>query len=148
MEHFSHWTGFCNLSFRREKENAQSSRLWIGCKNHGRWKRNNTNAEPPQTQNIILGMQGNWLLLDLIHADRDAKWLLRFDTFKVMLPYERAFDLLNYLRCGNVYITDMKMLPEVSPTVYTEFTKNRNHAVTTSCSESSFNSVSPYLTWH
>lgn len=46
-------------------------------------------------------MQRNWLLLDLIHADRDANWLLHFDTFNAMLPCERAFDLFNYLRCGN-----------------------------------------------
>ena len=35
------------------------------------------------------------------------------------------------------------MLQEVAPTVHQEFIENRPHAVSTSSSESSFNSVSP-----
>ena len=37
------------------------------------------------------------------------------------------------------------MLQEVAATVHREFTENRSHAVSTSSSESSFNSVSPDL---
>ena len=54
-----------------------------------------------------------------------------------------AFGHLNYFRWGTVYLTDMKMLQEVAPTVHWEFTENRAHAVSASSSESSFNSVSP-----
>ena len=60
-----------------------------------------------------------------------------------MLPYDRAFDDLNYFRWGTVHLTDMKMVQEVAPTVHREFTENRAHAVSTSSSESSFNFVSP-----
>ena len=37
----------------------------------------------------------------------------------------------------------MKVMQEVTPTVHKEFTENRVHAVSTSSTESSFNSVSP-----
>ena len=60
-----------------------------------------------------------------------------------MLPYDRAFDHLNYFRWGTVYLTDMKMLQEVAPTVHRGFTENRAQAASTSSSESSFNSISP-----
>jgi hypothetical protein len=66
-----------------------------------------------------------WLLLDFIYGDRDANWLLHLEAFNERLPYDRAFDHLNYFRWGTVYITDMKRLPEVAPTVYREFTENR-----------------------
>ena len=75
------------------------------------------------------------------HGDRDANWLLHLETFSAMLPYDRAFDHLNYFRWGTVYLTDMKMLQEVAPTVHREFTENRPHAVSTSSFESSFNSL-------
>ena len=88
-------------------------------------------------------MEMAWLLLNFIHGDGDANWLLHLETFSAMLPYDRAFDHLNYLRWGTVYLTDMKMLQEVTTTVHQEFTENRAHAVSTSSSESSFNSVSP-----
>ena len=84
-------------------------------------------------------MEMVWLLLNFIHDDGDANWLLHLETFSVMLPYDRAFDHLNYLRWGTVYLTDMEMLQEVATTVHQE---NRAHAVSTSSSESSFNSVS------
>ena len=60
-----------------------------------------------------------------------------------MLHYDRAFDHLNYFRWGRVYLTDMEMLQEVVTTVHQEFPENRAPAVSTSSSESSFNSVSP-----
>ena len=44
---------------------------------------------------------------------------------------------------GTVYLTDMKILQEVAPTVHQDFIENRAHAVSTLSSESSFNSVSP-----
>ena len=88
-------------------------------------------------------MEMVWLLLNFIHGDGDANWLFHLETFSAMLPYDRAFDHLNYLRWGTVYLTDMKMLQEVATTVHQEFTENRAHAVSTSSSESSFNSVSP-----
>ena len=72
-------------------------------------------------------MEMVWLLLNFIHGDGDANWLLHLETFSAMLPYDRAFDHLNYYRW----------------TVHQEFTENRAHAVSTSSSESSFNSVSP-----
>ena len=87
-------------------------------------------------------MEMVWLLLNFIHGDRDANWLLHLETFRAMLPYDRAFDHLNYFRWGTVYLTDMKMLQEVAPTVHREFTENRAHAVSTSSFVSSFNSVS------
>ena len=74
------------------------------------------------------------LLLNFIHDDGDANRLLHLETFSAMLPYDRTFDHLNYLRRGTVYLTD---------TESQEFTDNRAHAVSTSSSESSFNSVSP-----
>ena len=46
------------------------------------------------------------LLLNFIHDDGDANWLLHLETFSAMLPYDRAFDHLNYLRRGTVYLTD------------------------------------------
>ena len=55
-----------------------------------------------------------------------------------MLSHDRAFNHLNYFRWGIVYFTDMKMLQEVTPTTHKEF-----YALSTSSSESSFNSVSP-----
>lgn len=88
-------------------------------------------------------MEMVWLLLNFIHSDRDASWLLHLETFHAMLPYDRAFDHLNYFRWGTVYLTDMTMLQEVAPTVHREFTENRAHAVSTSSFVSSFNSVSP-----
>ena len=53
---------------------------------------------------------------------------------------DRAFDHLNYLRWGTVYLTDMEMLQEVATTVHQE---NRAHAVSTLSSQSAFNSFSP-----
>jgi len=88
-------------------------------------------------------MEMVWLLLNFIHGDRDANWLLHLETFNTMVPYDRAFDHLNYFRWVTVNLTDMKMLEEVAPTVHQEFTENRAHAVSTSSSESLFNSVSP-----
>ena len=88
-------------------------------------------------------MEMVWLLLNFIHGDRDASWLLHLETFRAMLPYDRAFHHLNYFRWGTVYLTDMKMLQEVAPTVHRDFTENRAHAVSTSSFVSSFNSVSP-----
>ena len=86
-----------------------------------------------------------WLLLNFIHGDGDANWLLHLETFSAMLPYDRTFDHLNYFRWGTVYLTDMKILQEVSPTALQEFTENSAQAVSTLSSESSFNSVSPDL---
>ena len=88
-------------------------------------------------------MEMVWLLLNFIHGDRDANWLFHLETVSTMLPYDRAFDHLNYFRWGTVYLTDMKMLREVAPTVHQEFTENRAHAVSTSSFESSINPVSP-----
>ena len=89
-------------------------------------------------------MEMVWLLLNFTHGDRDANYsLLHLETFNARLPYDRAFDHLNYFRWGTVHLTDMKMLHEVAPAVHREFTENRAHAVSTSSSESSFNSVSP-----
>ncbi len=88
-------------------------------------------------------MEMVWLLLDFIHGDRDANWLLHLETFNAMLPYDRAFDHLNYFRWGAVYITDMKLMEEVAPSVHKEFTEIGSHAVSTASSESSFNSVAP-----
>ena len=47
--------------------------------------------------------------------------------------------------CITVYLTNMKMLQEVTPRVHRESTENRAHAVSTSSSESLFNSVSPEM---
>ncbi|KAL9977921.1 hypothetical protein ACROYT_G015384 [Oculina patagonica] len=80
-------------------------------------------------------MEMVWLLLDFIHGDRDANWLLHLEGFNAMLPYDRAFDHLNYFHWGAVYITDMKMMEEVA--------SNGSHAVSTASSESSLNSVAP-----
>ena len=90
-------------------------------------------------------MEMVWLLLNLIHGDGDANWLLYLETFSAMLPHDRAFDHLNYFRWGTVYLTDMKILQEVTPTALQELTEKRAHAVSTSSSESSFNSVSPEM---
>jgi len=84
-----------------------------------------------------------WLLLDLIYSDRNANWNLHLDAFTEMLPYDKAFDHLNYFRWGTVYITDMRRLSEDAPEVYREFTENQAHAVSTTSSISSFNRVSP-----
>lgn len=84
-----------------------------------------------------------WLLLDFIYGDRDANWNLHLEAFTEMLPYDRAFDHLNYFRWGTVYIADMQRLPEVAPRIHKELTENKVHAVSTSSTASSFNSVSP-----
>ena len=54
-------------------------------------------------------MEMVWLLLNFIHDDGDANWLLHLETFRAMLSYDRAFDHLNYLRWGTVYLTDMAL---------------------------------------
>ena len=41
-----------------------------------------------------------WLLLYFIHGDRDSNWNLHLETFVDMLPYDRAFDHLNYFNNG------------------------------------------------
>ena len=88
-------------------------------------------------------MEMVWLLLNFIPGDGDANWLFHLETFSAMLPSDRAFDHLNYFRWGTVYLTDMNILQEVAPTALQESTENRAQAVSTSSSESSFNSVSP-----
>ena len=53
-------------------------------------------------------MEMVWSLLNFIHGDRDANWLLHLETFSAMLPYDRAFDHLNYFRWGTVYLTELR----------------------------------------
>ena len=48
-------------------------------------------------------MEMVWLLLNFIHGDRDSNWLLHLEVFSAMLPYDRAFDHLNYFGWGTVY---------------------------------------------
>ena len=74
---------------------------------------------------LHFGMEMVWLLFNFIHDDRDANWLL--PLFNAMLPYDRAFDHINYFRWGTVYLTDTKMLEEVAPPVHRKFTKNSQH---------------------
>ena len=84
-----------------------------------------------------------WLLLDFLHGERDSNWNLHLETFSAMLPYDRAYDHLNYFRWGTVYLVDMKMLPTTAPLVHKVFTEERKHAVSRCPSASSFNAVSP-----
>ena len=85
------------------------------------------------------------LLLNFIHGDRDANWLLHLEAFSAMLPYDRAFDHLNYFGWETVYslLNGYEDAARGCPTVHQEFTENRTHAVSTSSSETLFNSVSP-----
>ena len=83
-----------------------------------------------------------WLLLYFIHGDRDSNWILHLETFVDMLPYDRAFDHLNYFKWGIVYVADMKMLQVSAPPVYDAFTRDRLHAIVRS-EKSNFNAVSP-----
>jgi hypothetical protein len=48
-----------------------------------------------------------WLLLAFLHGERDSNWKLHLETFRAMLPYDRAFYHLNYFRWGAAYLINM-----------------------------------------
>ena len=58
-----------------------------------------------------------WLLLYFISGDKLPNWNLHLEAFNNMLVYDAAFDHLNYLTWGIVYMADMKMLPHTPPDV-------------------------------
>ena len=67
------------------------------------------------------------------------------EAFNDMLIYDAAFDHLNYLRWGTVYMTDMKMLPHTAPAVQKTFTDDGVHVISRAPTASKFNAVSPHM---
>ena len=86
-------------------------------------------------------MEMVFILLDSIEAERDANWQLHLDSFREMLPYDKAFDHYKYLSWGIIYLADMMMLPETYPDVYQNFLTGK-HVVSRSTTTSCFNTVS------
>ena len=61
------------------------------------------------------------ILLRFTRAIRDSNWQLYLQSFAEMLPWFAAFDHVNYLRWGCVFLTDMKQLEKTAPEVYLGF---------------------------
>jgi len=60
-------------------------------------------------------------LLEFIRANREGDWQAHLKSFTQMLPWLCAYDHTNYARWGPVYLSDMKMLENTAPDVYSAF---------------------------
>lgn len=58
---------------------------------------------------------------DLLRADQEGIWELRFDAVQRALYIFAAFDSPNYQRWTSLYMEDMQQLPETTPSVYKNF---------------------------
>ena len=63
------------------------------------------------------------ILLRFIRAERSGNWKLHLDSFQEMMPWFAAYDRINYLRWGSVYLSNMQRLQITAPEVSVEFEK-------------------------
>ena len=77
-----------------------------------------------------------------IYSDRNSDWNAHLNGLAQMLPYDRAFDHLNYFRWGMVYLVDMRLLPESAPSIHDALANKQMHAVSRARTHSIFNTVS------
>ena len=84
-----------------------------------------------------------WLLLDILHGDKDLNCNLHLEVFYAMLPYNKAFEHLNRFRWGNCVLVDMNMMSKTAPFVYKTFAEERKYVVSRCSTASTFNKVSP-----
>ena len=61
------------------------------------------------------------ILLRFIRAERSGNWKLYLDSFQEMMPWFAAYDRINYLRWGSVYLSNMQRLQITAPEVSVEF---------------------------
>ena len=52
------------------------------------------------------------MVKQLISADRGGDWKSHLPAVQNILPIFRAFDSINYLRYGSLYLEDMSQLPQ------------------------------------
>ena len=76
------------------------------------------------------------LLLKFIATERNSNWKEHLAASTEMVPYERAFDHLQYFRWGLIYLADMMNLPTFAPKVNTAFQINKHHFISRSSSKS------------
>ena len=82
--------------------------------------RENTKDEP-STQLWLSYLEMAAILLRFIRAERTRNWSLHRDTLEEMIPWFAAYDRVNYVRWGMVYLFQMRQLPKTAPDVYKEF---------------------------
>ena len=63
------------------------------------------------------------ILLRFIRAERSGNWKLHLDSFQEMMPWFAAYDRINYLHWGSVYLSNMQRLQITAPEVSVEFEK-------------------------
>lgn len=61
------------------------------------------------------------ILLEFLYAERTGNWPLHLESFQKMLPWFFVYDHTNYSRWGCIYLSDMKNLEDMAPTVYKEY---------------------------
>ena len=83
-----------------------------------------------------------YLLLKFIAAERNSNWQEHLAASVEMVPYDRAFDHIQYFRWGIIYLADMINLPTSALHVSNAFLNDRNHCISRSPSISYFNAVS------
>ena len=83
-----------------------------------------------------------YILLDFLQAERNADWEAHLTASAAMIPYDRAFDRLQYFRWGLVYLIDMHSLSTHAMNVENSFSTDKQHCISRSNSIFFFNRVS------
>ena len=63
------------------------------------------------------------IVRDLLRADSEGIWELHLNDVQRALYSFAAFDSINYLRWGSLYLEDIRQLPKSAPSIYQHFSQ-------------------------